>query len=469
MAKLKINLSCVRVGLKLSSPQIVSIFSSPENQSVFELNKELPQLIHNSFYLLNEKLECVGAIYVTGCKKKDKTFEYTCKSLNTYLTPKPTKINAETEKDTLYSFDMDTTLPKANLSLGEINFALQDFQSSDNSVLEFCGTEEKFPLYLGKFAQNNRFIFISNDSYFRVYTSDLTECTDKFLEVQEFVESLSSRPIIFTAIDAGYYLSVDDIYFNGGSCISKPYSERLGLLGELKYNNYFKKYNVLTANDYDEYKLFTELLTEIPTTAGIRKLDPDHSFLEFQQFPDKNEEFFDKFTDESCYFLGFLISDGHISDEDKRIEFRISAMDKEILKKLAVDLNKDALVEKDGYVKFRFASAYMYDRLKELGATGNKEERVTYKYIPKQHVWSFAKGVFDADGSVTPDRLQIDSANHNLLLWLQKVFNNVAETKVYNYDTYSKLVVLGDKAQEVLDKMDTSPVGLKRKSKLKKE
>jgi len=466
MAKLKINLSCVRVGLKLSSSQIFSIFSSSDGRGVFELAKNLPALKHTSFYLLNEDLACVGAIYVTACKKTGDVFEYSCKSLNTYLNPKPTKINAEQEKGLLYSFDMDTSLPKANLSLGEINFALSDFAQHARGKLEFSNSSEQFPTYLGKFAENNRFIFISNESYFRVYTSDLQECTDKFLEVQEFVESLSSRPIIFTAIDAGYYLSVDDIYFQGHSLVAKPYSERLLFLNELKYNNYFKKYQILTANDSDQYTQFTEILNEIPSSGGIRVLNPDHYFLEFQQFPDKNEEFFDTFTDESAYFLGFLISDGHISDEDKRIEFRISAADKEILKKLAVSLNKDALVEKDGYVKFRFASVYMYDRLKELGATGLKETRDTYKYIPKEYVWSFAKGIFDADGSVTLDRLQIDSANHNLLNWMQKLFNNVAETKVYNYDTYSKLVVLGDKAQDVLDKLDTSPVGLKRKSKL---
>jgi hypothetical protein len=435
----------------------------------FSLPIKLDSLVKNSFYILNETLSCVGAVFVKSCRfnKLTNNFEYLCKPIASYLSPRPTSVSSELEKELLYSFEMETSLPKTSLCYGELSSAYQFFSDPSFSFSNCDGFESGFSDAVGKFSELDRFLFLKDSQEVRVFDIDFNDVSDRFKEFLSFAETLSSDNLIFSAIFVGDYFSVNDLYFNGRSLCLLSYQERLKELNELKYNNYFKQYQIFTISSKQEFSAILELLSELQSTRGCSYFNLNSSLLTFEQFPDKNEEYFDKFTPESCYFLGFICSDGHVSDDDHRIEIRISSIDKSILKRLAVVLNKDSIIDKEGYSKFRFASVYMYNKLKELGVTGDKANRTVHNKIPSEYSWCFAKGVFDADGSVTKDRIQIDSANKNLMNWLCDLFNTIGSAKVYDYDSYSKVVVMKEDAEKVLAKMNECSYGLSRKTKLK--
>ena len=116
-----------------------------------------------------------------------------------------------------------------------------------------------------------------------------------------------------------------------------------------------------------------------------------------------NSKFFDQWTEESAYVLGFLYADGNISKD--RVTFYQKYEDilllirerMEIVNKPRERVNED----NDGFV-LSFNNCYMADRLREIGVRPAKSTtgRMVFPDVPDSLFGHFFRGFFDGDGSV---------------------------------------------------------------------
>lgn len=103
---------------------------------------------------------------------------------------------------------------------------------------------------------------------------------------------------------------------------------------------------------------------------------------------------------EKAYWLGFLIADGHVSDNGK-IEFCQSDERKECVEKFKKALGSQHKVakHKDAW-RISFQSPQMAQDLNSLGLTSNKSYDASIPDIPKEFLPSLLRGFFDGDGCI---------------------------------------------------------------------
>lgn len=162
-----------------------------------------------------------------------------------------------------------------------------------------------------------------------------------------------------------------------------------------------------------------------------------------------NDKFFNKFSKESAYILGYILTDGNIS---KRIgQVKIASNDKKILELIAKKLKNsypiNSFLRKDRtkiqYVLY-LSSKEIYNTLIKIGLTPNKSKTVKMPYIPKKFFFHFLRGVIDGDGSIyiqqdkyknktyTFLRVSIISASIKFLSKLQNDISKLSGLKTKN-------------------------------------
>ncbi len=115
-----------------------------------------------------------------------------------------------------------------------------------------------------------------------------------------------------------------------------------------------------------------------------------------------NDKFFDKWSADMAYVLGYFFGDGCIYKNkggSKRVIFCGHQDDEEFLKKLASIIGCSALVSQSKRSKccrFEFVSARMFDRLYSLG----KRKRLVCPKVPREFIRDFVRGYIDSDGCV---------------------------------------------------------------------
>lgn len=119
-----------------------------------------------------------------------------------------------------------------------------------------------------------------------------------------------------------------------------------------------------------------------------------------------NEKFFDEWSEEMAYVLGFIYADGSITDN--RLTVVLQRRDRPHLELIAdlLDFPKDRVMNtmsSNGYecVRLAFSRKYTAGRLKELGVVPNKTATLAMPNIPKEYVRHFIRGYFDGDGTVS--------------------------------------------------------------------
>lgn len=121
-----------------------------------------------------------------------------------------------------------------------------------------------------------------------------------------------------------------------------------------------------------------------------------------------NENFFNKWSHELAYFLGWMASDGNISGRT----FRITSTDIEHLKKLFslfsygwnVSMRKwNDTTEKNNSPAGTIAIARkdIVDKMINFGITPNKSLTIKMPNVPTQYLRDFVRGVFEGDGCLT--------------------------------------------------------------------
>lgn len=178
-----------------------------------------------------------------------------------------------------------------------------------------------------------------------------------------------------------------------------------------------------------------------------------------------NHKFFDKWSGTMAYYLGYLSNDGHLDNKTNRIEFNMETRDASILRKLAGLLGGSISPKViSGYTTLRWKSEDMANTLRKLGMDVKKAGRTTYKKVPAAYKWDYARGAFDADGSVPGDRMQFDSPNRPLAKWMASLWKSTgADVKEYDY-ALAKVVALGADGRKVHSRIYSGSPAIPRKA-----
>lgn len=124
--------------------------------------------------------------------------------------------------------------------------------------------------------------------------------------------------------------------------------------------------------------------------------------------PTLKEDYFEKIdSNEKAYWLGWLVSDGSITNQpDKskfQLELTIKAEDENILHLFENDLGVQNRVYTSNkkYKRFSLGSKKIVTDLEKLGITQNKTFSVKVPAFNEQYNAAFIRGLFDGDGGFT--------------------------------------------------------------------
>lgn len=131
------------------------------------------------------------------------------------------------------------------------------------------------------------------------------------------------------------------------------------------------------------------------------------------QIRELNEKFFDEWSSEMAYVLGFIFADGSIFKNKRGGEYLdITSTDLGLLGKIRTVLRSNHKIGtyktnseklKRGY-KIQIGNKHLITQLKKLGVTPKKSLTMKFPTIPKTFVGDFIRGYFDGDGGVNLGR-----------------------------------------------------------------
>ncbi|MBE3094324.1 MAG: hypothetical protein IMZ52_04775 [Actinobacteria bacterium] len=120
-----------------------------------------------------------------------------------------------------------------------------------------------------------------------------------------------------------------------------------------------------------------------------------------------NNNFFDEWSPEMAYVLGYWFADGDISRMYKESKnpykrFKLTSIDNEHLNKIKLLMKSKHKLWKDktDCYALAFCSSKIYDRIVELGGCERKSLVAKFPFVPDEFVRHFIRGYFDGDGSV---------------------------------------------------------------------
>ncbi len=149
-----------------------------------------------------------------------------------------------------------------------------------------------------------------------------------------------------------------------------------------------------------------------------------------------NEDFFSSWTRESAYVLGWLYSDGNVTQDLRTFRFHISIRDIKIMEKIkSVICSEHKIAKHDKYIRFQVHSRKMVRDLVELGCGPRKAHKIDFpKAIPRQFISHFVRGYFDGDGSISfnfPNTIRIRFVgNQQFMKSLAKVVYELLDLKM---------------------------------------
>lgn len=186
-----------------------------------------------------------------------------------------------------------------------------------------------------------------------------------------------------------------------------------------------------------------------------------------------DESFFDKWSKEMSYFLGWLYSDGNVSKEKRNFTLHINSKDMHILKifKKRLKSNHPIKVYKNA-ATLRIHSRIMCEKLNELGCVPKKSLIIKFPYVPNKYLNHFIRGFFDGDGSIhfnKPNTIKISFITTKsfieTLQYLLKVNLDIKSQKISRQGKLYRCQYYGDNARKICVWMykDCNNLYLKRK------
>lgn len=155
-----------------------------------------------------------------------------------------------------------------------------------------------------------------------------------------------------------------------------------------------------------------------------------------------NETYFEKInTPEKAYWLGWLASDGYVSEKEYQI--RLSLIDKEIIENFKKSLKTDYKITtvkftENSKIQYRITinSKYMIESLKKLGIVNKKSYKTCIPNIPKEFIPYFLRGYFEGDGHISNRNSQTNHCNCQItscsILMLTQIEEYLKQNKILN-------------------------------------
>lgn len=221
--------------------------------------------------------------------------------------------------------------------------------------------------------------------------------------------------------------------------------------------------NHLTSLEYKKIgqhlnRSYSSVQSEV-RSLGIRKRVDKHEI---------NSNFFETWSSEMAYVLGFITADGNIQQVKKGYHVHIACDDYDIIEKIRACLETSTPIRKkyrfNGKISYslRFSDKKIYYDLLKLNITPRKSLTITPPIIPKKYFWDYIRGFFDGDGSVClkkatyPSRLVtiFYTGSHSLAVFLfeniKKHLDNYSGSilKVKNKNAYK--LYFGQKNSEII-------------------
>jgi intein-encoded DNA endonuclease-like protein len=126
-----------------------------------------------------------------------------------------------------------------------------------------------------------------------------------------------------------------------------------------------------------------------------------------------NENYFKKWFENMAYVLGFIFSDGNITETIRngysdKLAFGLHKKDLDILKKIKRELSAEQKLSfSKNYVYFGVYSQIIVNDLKKLGVSYRKSLEVNrgkIPNVPQKYIRHFIRGIVDGDGSIHFDK-----------------------------------------------------------------
>jgi intein-encoded DNA endonuclease-like protein len=137
-----------------------------------------------------------------------------------------------------------------------------------------------------------------------------------------------------------------------------------------------------------------------------------------------NKKFFEKWSSEMAYVLGFIFADGNIICTKRNTWFlSIQITDKKILEQIKNTLNSSHTISKrkrgqnhKQLYRLQIGSKDICKDLSNLGLTERKSKTIVFPNIPKKYLFDFIRGYFDGDGGVWVGLKNKKHDNKNIII-----------------------------------------------------
>ncbi|MEK7093960.1 MAG: LAGLIDADG family homing endonuclease [Patescibacteria group bacterium] len=122
-----------------------------------------------------------------------------------------------------------------------------------------------------------------------------------------------------------------------------------------------------------------------------------------------SKSFFDSWSSEMAYVLGFFYADGYLQKNSRGSSYVcFVSTDKELIQGIHAILKSNHKIGEKPPSKFRkktlyvlqIGSTYWFEKLESLGLTQNKSLTIRLPQIPREYLSHFVRGYFDGDGGV---------------------------------------------------------------------
>lgn len=168
-------------------------------------------------------------------------------------------------------------------------------------------------------------------------------------------------------------------------------------------------YNV---NSFNTTNILKENGVTLRTRSEIkRKVDEEFGSHRIHSL---NEQYFDEWSSEMAYWLGFIYADGSVQNNDRahRLKIGLTESDVDHLEKFkkALEYTGNVKISKTNYTKVSgelamssvidINSKKLITTLVNIGVIPNKSLTVEFPDVPEEYELDFIRGYFDGDGSV---------------------------------------------------------------------
>src|SRR5271157_1613733 len=129
--------------------------------------------------------------------------------------------------------------------------------------------------------------------------------------------------------------------------------------------------------------------------------------IKCKMLPGTNHTFFDSWSQDMAYVLGFIAADGNVSQSGKYMKLKLAEKDLAHLIVIRDIVAPNAKIKYSSYIKngkafpdvtFVACSTYMCARLISLGIVPAKSLVLKFPDVPNEYVSHFIRGYFDGDG-----------------------------------------------------------------------